>query len=171
MRDFPDEAISLAPVNCLLRGCEHLWFNNIEEFEQHCDDKHEGEQSYRLRCLYLLSETVWQVTGSLQRAALQNFAEFQVRSQTEWKAYTQQMKHKLDEENGQLPAHERWGPRRWKACVVCAEGRWSEDLVPTFLAGSHCTFKQPLKVAELLDPERYIRTWPAVPANEVRQRI
>ena len=41
--------------------------------------------------------------------------------------------------------------------------------MPTFLAGSHCTFKQPLKVAELLDPERYIRTWPAVPANEVRQ--
>ena len=79
------------------------------------------------------------------------------------------MNSKLDEENGRLPANERWAPRRWKACVVCAEGRWSEDLVPTVLAGSNCSFKQPLQVADPLDPERYIRTWPAVPAEEVRK--
>ena len=99
LRDFPDEPIPLPPISCLLRGCEHVWCNNVEEFQQHCDDKHEGEQTYRLRCLHLLSENVWQVKGSLQRAAVQNFAEFQVRSQTEWKAFTPQMNGKLDEDN------------------------------------------------------------------------
>jgi hypothetical protein len=157
----------MPPISCLLRGCEHVWLNNVEEFRAHCEDLHEGEQTYRLRCIHLLSESVWQVKGSLQRAALQNFSEFQVRSQTEWQMYTAQMQSKVDD-NEPLERSDRWLPRQWKACAVCAEGRWSEDLFPTRIAGSQCDFKKPAQVAELLDPERYIQTWPDVPADEVR---
>ena len=84
LREFTDEPTPLPPVSCLLQGCANVWMNNLEEFKQHCDQVHGGEQAYRLRCLHLLSRHVWQVKGSLQRAALQNFAEFQVRSETQW---------------------------------------------------------------------------------------
>ena len=60
-------------------------------FNQHCDDRHEGVQSYRLRCLHLLSEGVWQVKGSIQRAALQNFSEFQVFGATSWDGFSDDM--------------------------------------------------------------------------------
>jgi hypothetical protein len=141
LRDFPDDPTSMPPVSCLLKGCEAVWMNNLEEFQHHCDQKHEGEQSYRLRCLHLLSRHVWQVKGSLQRAALHNFAEFQVRSATQWNNFTPHMLEQLESNTGELPAQDRWSQRRWLACVVCAEGRWSEDLVPTVPAGSRCSFK------------------------------
>ena len=60
-------------------------------FNQHCDDRHEGVQSYRLRCLHLLSGGVWQEKGSIQRAALQNFSEFQVRGATSWDGFSDDM--------------------------------------------------------------------------------
>ena len=49
----------MPPVSCLLKGCEHEWFNSREEFLQHCDERHAGYQSYRLRVLHLLSKTVF----------------------------------------------------------------------------------------------------------------
>ena len=55
------------------------------------------------------------------------------------------------------------------ACVVCAEGRWSEELKFTTIAGETPDFKKPLEVFALLDPEKYILTWPAVPADELRK--
>ena len=167
LRDFPDAAISLPPVNCLLQGCETVWMNNLEEFQQHCDQVHGGVQAYRLRCLHLLSRQVWQVPGSISRAALSNFAEFQTRSATQWQNFSPHMREQLEANAGELPASDRWSQRRWLACVVCAEGRWSEDLVPTFLAGEHCNFKKPDLVANLLDADKYIETWPCVPSEEV----
>ena len=78
------------------------------------------------------------------------------------------MREQLDANTGELPAKDRWSQRSWLACVVCAEGRWSEDLVPTVLAGPRCNFKKPHLVADLLDPEQYIQAWPSVPPEEVR---
>ena len=66
------------------------------------------------------------------------------------------MREQLDANAGELPAKDCWSRRSWLACVVCAEGRWSEDLVPA-LAGPRCNFKKPDLVADLLDPEQYIR--------------
>ena len=167
LRSFPDEPVPMPPISCLLQGCEAVWMNSMQEFNQHCDDKHEGVQSYRLRCLHLLSETVWQVKGSIQRAALQNYSEFQVRSATNWDGFSDDMRAVLDKDNSHLPKENRWGQRRWQACVICAEGRWSEDLQDLWLTGRNCSFKKPLQVAELLDPDMYIKTWPNVPAEEV----
>ena len=168
LREFTDEPTPLPPVSCLLQGCANVWMNNLEEFKQHCDQVHGGEQAYRLRCLHLLSRHVWQVKGSLQRAALQNFAEFQVRSETQWTNFAPHMREQLSSSTGELPAQDRWSQRKWLACVVCSEGRWSEDLVPTVLTGPGCSFKKPLLVADLLDPDQYIRTWPSVPPLEVK---
>ena len=169
LRDFPDEPVPMPPISCLLQGCESVWLNHVQEFNEHCDDRHEGVQTYRLRCLHLLSENVWQVKGSIQRAALQNFSEFQVRGETSWSAFSKDMQAMLDEDNGQLPKESRWSQRRWRACVVCAEGRWTEELQPLWLTGPQCSFKKPHLVADLLDPEKYIQTWPNVPQDEVRR--
>ncbi len=92
LRKFPDKPEPMPPISCLLRGCEHHWLNSREEFMQHCEELHGGHQSYRLRVLHLLSRTVYQFPGSLQRAAMQNFAEFQCRSQTAWQHFTPEMK-------------------------------------------------------------------------------
>ena len=78
------------------------------------------------------------------------------------------MHEQLTANDCELPAQDRWNQRRWLACVVCAEGRWNEDLLPTVLTGARCSFKKPLMVADLLDAEQYIRTWPRVPPKEVR---
>ena len=53
------------------------------------------------------------------------------------------------------------------ACVVCAERRWSEELVPTFIAGANTAFQKEDKVRLLLDPKVYVATWPEVPSEEV----
>ena len=79
LRVFPDEPKEMPPISCLLQGCEDRWFTNLTDFYEHCDAVHEGYHTYRLRVLHLLSQTVWQYPGSLQRAALQNFAESAVR--------------------------------------------------------------------------------------------
>jgi len=154
LRDFPDEPVPMPPISCLLQGCESVWLNHLQDFNEHCDDRHEGVQTYRLRCLHLLSESVWQVKGSIHRAALQNFSEFQVRGATSWNAFSQDMQAMLDEDNGQLAKERRWSQRRWRACVVCAEGRWSEELQPLWLTGRQCSFEKPHLVADLLDPEK-----------------
>jgi len=167
LRCFPDEPVAMPPISCLFKGCESVWMNSMQEFNRHCDERHEGVQTYRLRALHLLSEGVWQAKGSIQRAALQNFSEFQVRGATNWDGFSDDMQAELH--NGQLPRENRWGQRRWQACVVCAEGRWSEDLQPLWLTGKDCSFKKPFLVADLLDPEQYIKTWQNVPPEEVRQ--
>ena len=168
LRVFPDEPKEMPPISCLLQGCEDRWFTNLTEFYEHCDAVHEGYHTYRLRVLHLLSQTVWQYPGSLQRAALQNFAEFQVRGATEWDGFSQDMQTKLQMRNG-LTRKERWGPRSFVACVVCAERRWSEELCSTFIAGERSEWQKEEQVCALLDPKTFVSIWPEVPAEEVVQ--
>ena len=166
LRVFSDSPDTMPPISCLLHGCEKCFFTNLSEFVAHCDAEHEGYHTYRLRVLHLMTQQVWQFPGSLQRAALQNFAEFQVRGATDWDGFTPAMKEKLSCGQG-LQQHERWGPRRFLACVVCAERRWSEELIPTFIAGPNTAFQKEDKVRLLLDPNMYVATWPEVPSEEV----
>ena len=168
LRVFPDDPKEMPPISCLLEGCEDFWCTNLTDFYEHCDEVHEGYQTYRLRVLHLLSQKVWQFPGSLQRAALQNFAEFQVRGATMWDGFTQNMQDSLQQGKG-LIRGERWGPRRYVACVVCAERRWSEELIPTFIAGEKSEWKKEEEVSALLDPTTYSNVWQEVPANEVLQ--
>ena len=166
LRTFADAPENMPPISCLLQGCEEKWFTNLGEFFEHCDAVHEGYHTYRLRVLHLLSRKVWQFPGSLQRAALQNFSEFQVRGATDWDNFTTHMHDKLSLGKG-LQRDERWGPRRFVACVVCAERRWSEELIPTFIAGAKTEFQKEDKVCLLLDPKLYVSTWPELPSEEV----
>ena len=46
---------------------------------------------------------------------------------------------------------------------------WQEEMVEAYIAGDDCCFSNFQAVADLLDPERYIRTWTMVPAEEVRR--
>ena len=166
LRTFADAPENMPPISCLLQGCEEKWFTNLGEFFEHCDAVHEGYHTYRLRVLHLLSREVWQFPGSLQRAALQNFSEFQVRGATDWNNFTTHMHDKLSLGKG-LQRDERWGPRWFVACVVCAERRWSEELIPTFIAGAKTEFQKEDKVCLLLDPKLYVSTWPELPSEEV----
>ena len=166
LRTFADAPENMPPISCLLQGCEEKWFTNLGEFFEHCDAVHEGYHTYRLRVLHLLSREVWQFPGSLQRAALQNFSEFQVRGATDWDNFTTHMHDKLSLGKG-LQRDERWGPRRFVACVVCAERRWSEELIPTSIAGAKTEFQKEDKVCLLLDPKLYVSTWPELPSEEV----
>ena len=161
----------MPPISCLMRGCEHRWFHSREEFLKHCDDMHAGYQSYRNRVLFLLSQTVFQFPGSLQRAAMQNFAEFQCRSQTDWQHFTGPMKDALNEtssDDSRVGRTDRWTPRSWVACCVCTMQAWQEERVQAYIAGDACCFSNFQAVADLMNPARYIRTWPMVPAEEIR---
>ena len=40
LRDFPDEPVPMPPISCLLQGCESVWLNHLQEFNEHCDDRH-----------------------------------------------------------------------------------------------------------------------------------
>jgi len=165
LRQFPDEPVPMPPVSCLLRGCEGEWFNSRDEFLEHCDAMHEGYQSYRLRVLHLLSKTVFQFPGSLQRAAMQNFAEFQCRSETDWQNFTPAMKEGLHEG---LSRTQRWTPRAWVACCVCTMQAWQEERMYAYIAGAKCCFKHPQAVAKLLDPEAYAAVWTSLPSDEIK---
>ena len=68
-----------------------------------------------------------------------------------------------------LTRKERWGPRSFVACVVCAERRWSEELCLTFIAGERSEWQKEEQVCALLDPKTYVSIWPEVPAEEVVQ--
>ena len=160
LRDFPDRPVPMPPISCLLKGCEGCWLNSREEFEAHCDQQHGGVQDYRNRVLYLLSKTVFQMPGSLQRAAMQSFAEFQCRSETDWQNFTSSMNAKLQQEG--IPRTERWDPRTWVACCVCRLQHWREDMISDYVAGKKCCFKDPPAVAKLLAPQLYNETWPQV---------
>ena len=83
LRVFSDSLDTMPPISCLLHGCEKCFFTNLSEFVAHCDAEHEGYHTYRLRVLHLMTQQAWQFPGSLQRAALQNFAEFQVKGATD----------------------------------------------------------------------------------------
>lgn len=170
LRDFPDKPVPMPPVSCLMRGCEHRWFHNREELLKHCDDLHAGYQSYRNRVLHLLSQTVFQFPGSLQRAAMQNFAEFQCRSQTDWQHFTPSMQDTLNDgspDDSDVARTDRWTSRSWIACCVCAMQAWQEAMVQAYVAGDRCCFSNFEAVADLLNPDRYIRTWPMVPKQEI----
>ena len=104
--------------------------------------------------------------GSLQRAASQNFSEFQVRGATDWENFKKKMNRKMELSDG-LQRPERWGPRRFVACVACAEKHWSEEPIPTFTAGCDTDFQKAEKAHELLDPKAYVATWPEVPSGKV----
>ena len=41
-------------------------------------------------------------------------------------------------------------------------------MVQAYIAGDNCCFRNFLAVADLLDPARYTRTWPMVPAEEIK---
>ena len=160
LRHFPDEPVSMPPISCLLKGCEGCWINSREEFEAHCIEHHGGVQAYRNRVLFLLSKTVFDYPGSLQRAAMQSFAEFQCRAQTDWQNYTDEMKQKQEQEG--IPRTERWDARSWVACVVCRLQHWREEMVSAYVAGKRCCFSDPQAVAKLLSPQQYNKTWPLV---------
>ena len=143
LREFVDAPVPMPPISCLMRGCEHKWFYSREEFLKHCDDMHAGYQSYRNRVLFLLSQTVFQFPGSLQRAAMQNFAEFQCRSQTDWQHFTGPMKDALNEtssDHSRVGRKDRWTPRSWVACCVCSMQAWQEERIQAYIAGDDCCF-------------------------------
>ncbi len=186
LRNFPDNPEPMPPISCLLRGCENHWLNSREEFMQHCDELHGGYQTYRLRVLHLLSRTVYQFPGSLQRAAMQNLAEFQCRSQTAWQHFTPEMKELMQGESpdtevsshsgdGQQDATTdplgrsgRWTSRRWVPCVVCAMQSWQEDLRQEYIAGKNCCFPNPEAAQALLHWKSYAQVWTSVPKEELR---
>ena len=95
---------------------------------------------------------------------MQNFAEFQCRAETDWQHFTPAMEAQLQEG---LPRSERWQPRRMVACSVCTMLAWAEERVFLYIAGHKCSFKDPMAVASLLDPERYALVWKTVPKNEL----
>ena len=41
-------------------------------------------------------------------------------------------------------------------------------MVQAYIAGDECCFSNFEAVADLLNPDRYIRTWPMVPVDEIR---
>ena len=45
---------------------------------------------------------------------------------------------------------------------------WQEEMVQAYIAGDACCFSNFQAVADLLNPARYIRTWPMVPVEEIR---
>ena len=45
---------------------------------------------------------------------------------------------------------------------------WQEEMVQAYIAGDACCFSDFEAVADLLNPQRYIRTWPMVPAEEIK---
>ena len=45
---------------------------------------------------------------------------------------------------------------------------WLEERGQADIAGDACCFSNFQAVADLLNPARYIRTWPMVPAEEIR---
>ena len=57
--------------------------------------------------------------------------------------------------------------RGFVACVFCAMQHWSEQLVPRYLTGPHCTIKSPAAVADLLSVEWYSEQWPLIPKGEL----
>ena len=123
---------------------------------------------------FLLSQTVFQFPGSLQRAAMQNFAEFQCRSETDWQHFIEPMKDALNEtssDDSRVGRTDRWTPRSWVACCVCTMQAWQEERVQAYVAGDACCFSNFQAVADLLNPARYIRTWPMVLAEEINNSI
>ena len=63
---------------------------------------------------------------------------------------------------------DRWTPRSWVACCVCSMQAWQEERIQAYIAGDACCFINFQAVADVLHPARYIRTWPMVPAEEIR---
>ena len=81
------------------------------------------------------------------------------------------MKDALNETSSpdsRLGRTDRWTRRSWVACCVCTMQAWQEERVQAYIAGDACCFSYFQDVADLLNPDRYIRTWPMVPAEEIR---
>ena len=121
-------------------------------------------------CIYFLKQCFYS-RALCKRAAMQNFAEFQCRSETDWQHFTEPMKDALNEtssDDSRVGRTDRWTPRSWVACCVCTMQAWQEERVQAYIAGDACCFSNFQAVADLLNPDRYIRTWPMVPAEEIR---
>ena len=113
---------------------------------------------------------------------VRNFSEFLARGALGWENFDDSMKEAVHSEEG-LKSEQRWAPRAWVACVVCALQDWGETRVPVRIGGTpcrddcpegcsaHCFFRNPKAVAELLDPERYVddEHWSWLPKEEVRR--
>ena len=81
------------------------------------------------------------------------------------------MKDALNEtssDDSRVGRTDRWAPRSWVACCVCTMKAWQEELVQAYIAGGDCCFSNFAVVADLLEPARYLRTWPMVPAEEIK---
>ena len=101
---------------------------------------------------------------------MQNFAEFQCRSETDWQHFTEPMKDALNEKSSEdirVGRTDRCTPRSWVACCVCTMQAWQEERVQAYIAGDACCFSNVEAAADLLNPDRYISTWPMVPAEEM----
>ena len=48
---------------------------------------------------------------------------------------------------------------------------WQEEMVQAYIAGDDCCFSNFEAVADLLNPARYIRTWPTVPKEEISASV
>ena len=85
--------------------------------------------------------------------------------------FTEPMKDALNEtssDDSRVGRTDRWTPRSWVACCVRTMQACQEQRVQAYIAGDACCFSNFQAVADLLNPERYIRAWPMVPAEEVR---
>ena len=114
---------------------------------------------------------------------MQNFSEFQCRSQTDWQHFTQAMQDALSDDTccdeRKVDRTDRWTSRSWVACCVCTMQAWQEERVQAYITHHpaavadasdlrKCCFSNPPAVADLLSPERYICTWPSVPEHEIK---
>ena len=153
----------LGPLVCYLCPAD---FATQEEFLAHVNNEHGGLQRYRNKMLFYASKEPWITRGQEWRNIMENAAEFQVRSSTEWEDFTGEMHRELRGPVG-LGPRARWEARHLDACVFCALLYWSEELVQRFLAGPKCTMRSPLSVAALLSVDRYAERWPRIPREEL----
>ena len=69
---------------------------------------------------------------------MQNFAEFQSRSQTDWQHFVGPMKDALNEtssDDSRVQRTDRWTPRSWVVCCECTMQAWQEERVQAYTAG------------------------------------
>ncbi|HIE69944.1 MAG TPA: hypothetical protein EYP98_07085, partial [Planctomycetes bacterium] len=179
-RTFARQPEPMAPVVCLF--CDDGNFLCEEDFVEHVKERHGGLQHYRSNAFALYANMPPFVGGQIQRSVVRNFSEFLARGALGWKNFDDSMKEAVHSEEG-LKSEQRWAPRAWVACVVCALQDWGETRVPVRIGGmpcredcpegcsAHCFFRNPKAVAELLDPERYVddEHWSWLPKEEVRR--
>ena len=105
LRIFDDRPIITPPLVCQLCDVSFISENDVKH---HMADDHGGENEYRKRVLYLMTETGHRpITGQEKRIMVQNFAHFQ-----QWC---------FPGSRGNYFADTKAVPRCEAACVVCAQ--------------------------------------------------